>query len=174
MGTFTKDGSQMIKAVVSTETTPTPHSLATLGSVKSTLDEELQLNTGWFADSALLCFHAEPTAPSLFSSPMNLSSSLPPLSCSSKIPLPSNTRKEVTKFGRNPTFRFMFSICSLLIVRSKSFNEKTQTLVSRPEPEMCMFTGSPQLPKQKWKIHSSIPDCDVSSLDEWQRQGNGS
>lgn len=79
---------------------PTPHphpSLSTLGGVKSTLDEELQLNTVWFADSALLRFprHAEhpppPPTPHLLSHDL-VSSRLPHLSCSPKIPLPSNTQ----------------------------------------------------------------------------------
>lgn len=84
--------------------TPSP-SPSTLGGVKSTLDEDLQPNSAWFADSALLRFshHAERTPPppppptpassTLPSPPINVCH--PPLSCSSKFPLLSNAREEV-------------------------------------------------------------------------------
>lgn len=125
--------------------TPSP-SLSTLGDVKSTLDEDLQPNTAWFADSAHTHTHL-----SLISSPINLCH--PPLSCSSKIPLHSNAREEVTKVDNTPTFSLISAICPLLNVTRESFSKNTTN--SRPEPEMCMFTGSPRLPKQKW--HKSAP-----------------
>lgn len=161
----------------------TPHhphpfqpSLSTLGGVKSTSDDKFQLNTVWFALSLLHSpHHVEGTPPQPHLLPHELvSSSLPPLSCSSQIPLLSNTR-EVTEVCKNPTFTLIFPICSRRIVTREFFSKKHHKLWFPGLNLKCACLQDVLSSQNKSLINPlERSDCDVSLLDERQHQGNES